>query len=387
MSLEEIRREIDGIDRQLIDLFIKRMDAAGEVARIKRENGQPVYHAGREKEILDRVSAESGKYASGARLVFQALMDASRAYQYRLMPQEGTLSGVIDGAAEEYPELHPGTCIACPGVWGSYSHAAVNRLFLDCKPVFYERFGEVFDAVEKGQCEFGVLPMENSSAGAVTEVYDLLVKHRFYIVDSMELPISHCLMAQEGVELSDIQEVYSHPQGLSQCSDFLTEHHMTPVSWSNTAVAAQMVAQSGRRDIAAIASRTAADEYGLAILHDHPQNNSNNCTRFIVISKRCIIPKNASKISMVFALPHETGSLYRVLSRFAANGLNLTKLESRPIQGTSFEYFFYLDFIGSVRDDVTRSILCGISSDLPQFAFLGNYAEKAIQSENGQRSR
>ncbi|MDE6155632.1 MAG: bifunctional chorismate mutase/prephenate dehydratase, partial [Eubacterium sp.] len=190
-----------------------------------------------------------------------------------------------------------------------------------------------------------------------------------------DLKIEHCLCAKEGTKYEDISDVYSHPQALSQCNNFLKNFDFTGINFTNTAAAAKFVAESNKNDIAVICSELAAKKYGLKILKRNVQNNNNNRTRFIVISKELIIDDNADKISLIFSAPHTTGSLYRVLGRFSMAGLSLTKLESRPIENQDFNYHFYVDVMGSVRDNSTLDLMCALYDELPEFEFLGNFFE------------
>ena len=227
--------------------------------------------------------------------------------------------------------------------------------------------------------DFGVIPVENSSAGSVSDVYDLLLRYRFSIVGAAHLSIRHFLCASENASLKTVKQVYSHPQALSQCSLKIKAHGLKPVNYSNTAAAAEMVAMEKNPALAAICSREAAKEYGLNILEENVQNSSANQTRFVAISKALSIPDDADKISLCFSLNHTTGSLYSVLGRFAMLGLNLTKIESRPIPdrklSTILSISFIWIFIGSVRDDKVLDLICALSDELPGFSFLGNYRE------------
>ena len=229
--------------------------------------------------------------------------------------------------------------------------------------------------MNRGEARFGIIPVENSTAGSVHESYDLIMKYRFYVVGAYDLHVSHCLCAKHGTNFADIDEVLSHPQALAQCNLFLKNFDFTGVNYTNTAVAAKFVSESDRHNIACICSAAAAKKYGLTVLKRDIQNVSNNTTRFIVISKELVIDSNADKISLIFSAPHRTGSLYRVLGRFSMTGLNLTKLESRPVANGKFDYIFYADVLGSVYEDATRDLLCALYDELSEFTFLGNYSE------------
>lgn len=272
--------------------------------------------------------------------------------------------------------------IAYQGIKGANSYEAAQRLFPESDLTAYKSFDDVFRAVEDGECAYGVLPVENSTAGSVAAVYDLILRYRFYIVGALDLPIDYCLAGLKQSSLGDIEKVISHPQALSQCEQYISRMGFESAACSNTAVAARDTAREKRLNLAAVCSYKAAEEYGLKVLDDHLQDNKNNKTRFIVISKKLYINENANKVSLCFSLPHVTGALFHMLQRFDALGLNLTKIESRPIPDKDFEYLFYLDFSGSVKSEGVTSLLCKLSGELPKFSFLGNYYE--IQSENQQ---
>ena len=372
MTLDEIRQEIDSIDGQLLPLFIKRMNCAEQVAEIKKEDGLPVFNAQREQEILNRVEGEAEQYGAEARILFANLMDMSRARQHALLGAGGALRAQIEEA--DAAPRSAGT-VACLGETGSFSHEAAARLYPGAEPRFYDKFNKIFAAVEDGTADLGIVPVENSSAGSVSEVYDLILKYRFYIIAATTLHVHDCIACATGEDIGGIKTVYSHPQALAQCSEYIAAHGLNPVKFSSTAGAAQMVAQWNEPGAAAICSQTAAEQYGLHVLEREIQDSANNCTRFIVISRRLVIPEEARKISLCFSLLHQTGSLYNVLARFAAAGLNLTKIESRPIMDQNFEYDFYLDFTGNVREERTLNLILSLYDELPRFSFLGNYAE------------
>lgn len=375
MDLTELRNEIDRIDDQLIPLLMKRMDVSKKVAQYKVKNSLPVFNEERENAILDNVAEKCGDLGDTIKTVFSATMDASRALQHKIIGGGKELRKTVTEALTAEKLTAHGNPIACQGVDGAYSGVTAHNLFPDSPIKYYKQFEDVFEAVNKGDAKFGVIPVENSTAGSVHESYDLIMKYRFYVVGAYDLKIEHCLCAAQNSRYEDINEVYSHPQALSQCSNFIKNFDFTGVNYSNTAAAAKFVAESQRNDIAVICSQSAAKKYGLKILKRNVQNNNNNRTRFIVISRKLIIGNNADKISLIFSLPHKTGSLYRVLGRFSMAGLNLTKLESRPIAESDFSYHFYVDVLGSVRDESTLDLICALSDELPEFELLGNYYE------------
>ena len=378
-DLADIRKEIDGIDKELIELFKKRMDCAKAVGEYKKANNVPILNQKREDEILDEVQKKGGEYGHYARLLYANIMELSRALQHNIVGSGEAMRRTITEAVKVLPEKN--LKIACQGIKGANSHEAATEIFPLCQPVFYKKWSDVFAAVDKGEADFGVVPVENSTAGSVEEVYDLLLKHRFFIVGEEMLPIDHCLCGVPGASLSSVKRIYSHPQGLNQCRGTLAQCHAEAVSCANTAIAADLVAKEGDPSIAAICSAQAAKKNGLVILKRQAQDIGGNTTRFIVISRNLIIEPEADKISLSFSLPHVTGSLHRTLSRFAACGLNLTKIESRPMENSRFEYLFYLDFAGSARTADTLSLLCALSGDLPEFTFLGNYTARRESGE------
>lgn len=375
MDLLELRNEIDKLDDELIPLLLKRMDISRQVAEYKVQNGIPVLNEQRELEILEDVASKCGEQGEVIKTVFSAIMDASRALQHKIIGGGVELRNLISNAKCEKNLTANGKPIACQGVQGAYSGEAAKALFPDSPIDFHKQFEDVFEAVNQNKARFGIIPVENSTAGSVHESYDLIMKYKFFIVGAYDLRVDHCLCAKPGVKFEDIENVYSHTQALSQCNIFLKNFDFTGITFSNTAAAAKFVSESEKNNIAAICSESAAKKYGLKIIRKGIQNVTNNTTRFIVISKELVIDEYAEKISLIFSAPHRTGSLYRVLGRFSMTGLNLTKLESRPVANGRFDYYFYVDILGSVRDEQTLDLLCALSDELPEFSFLGNYYE------------
>ena len=380
-NLDEVRKEINSIDDELVDLFVKRMRAAEKVAEIKRESATPVQDPARERAILSKVAQAVGpEFENEARLLFTTLMSMSRGRQRAELAGSGgfvkEIADAIAGTAERFPSS---ATVACAGVEGSYAQQAVCRLVQFPTIFYFKGFDDVFTAVEKGMCEYGVLPIENSVVGSVTAVYDLMAKHNFKIVKAMKLRIRHVLLAMPGVKLSDIKEISSHPHALAQCSEFLFTHpSVRAVPATNTAAAAAALAESKRRDIAVIASRECAELYGLEVIEEDIANITSNYTRFICISKRAEIYPAADKFSVMMSLSHRPGALTDVLVKFAAVGVNLTKLESRPVPGSDFEFRFIFDFEASPRDSRVVKMLSGLILDpeVENFSFLGAYSEK-----------
>ena len=378
MDLESLRGEINQIDDALVELYCRRMEIVSQVGNYKLEHHLPIFHPEREAEVIRRMSQKAGSpYQEGARVLFTTLMDVSKSYQHALIASRGEKNALrrqIEEALESGRTVPDTAPVALQGVEGAYSHEAACVLFREPQLHFYPQFEDVFKAVSKGDEPFGVLPIENSSAGSVSEVYDLLERYRLTICGMHKLPLRHCLLTREEVPLEEITDIYSHEQALHQCSAFLREHpHIRPHIYSNTAAAAQFVAAEGGRHSAAIASADSAKRYGLQVRCSDLQNAAHNFTRFIVVSRELILPPDASRISLSLTLPHRTGSLYRLITRFAMNSLNLTKLESRPLPNTDFEFLFYFDFDGSVRDPEVLALLCSLSEELGRFEFLGNY--------------
>lgn len=376
MDLKELRKEIDEVDSQLLKLLTKRMGISKQVAEYKIQNNIPVLNQQRENEILDSIAERSGELADSMKIIYATIMDVSRAEQHRIMNAGSALRETIKNARQFNEQTNSTTVVACPGVIGSYSSEATKKMFTDAKVEYCETFSQVFEQIKNGNVDFGVIPVENSTAGSVHETYDLLMKNRFYIVKAFDMPIHHCLCAKKRTELKDIKNVISHTQAISQCRDFIIENGYKAIECSNTAIAAKQVSEGEATDTAAICSAHAAKEYSLETLLSNIQTSTTNTTRFIAVSKELLTSDNADKISLVFSAPHVTGSLYRILGRFSMAGLNLTKIESRPKSDSNFSYNFYLDLTGSVKDKRTLDLLCALSDELPYFNFIGNYNEE-----------
>lgn len=379
-NLDQIRTEINKIDDELVRLFVHRLEVVEKVAEAKRASGRAVFDPARERAILSHVAETVGpSYEYSARLLFSTLFNISRARQRDVLDRGGRLSEMIGRVRSETPAVFPTrVTVACQGGEGSYSQQAASRLFLFPTITFKPSFDDVFSAVEKGECRYGVLPIENSNAGSVTAVYDLMVRHRFHIVKAIRQRIDHVLLGNRGAALSGIREVLSHPQALAQCSRFLLEHpEMKPVSGSNTALSAKELAESGRLDLAVIASRSCAELYGLDIIDEGVADSPMNYTRFIVISKTPEIYSDAKKFTIQMSLPHKPGTLYYVMAKFAAININLTKLENRPIPGSDFEMQFTFDFEASPSDPQVLRLLDELAGDpdVERFTFLGAFPE------------
>lgn len=378
MDIQDLRANINKIDDQMAELFRERMDTALAIAQYKKENKLPVLDRSREREILSRVAELVGeKYQPYAKILYSTLFDMSRSAQQLALGYEGELAKAIERAVRETPAQFPKKAtVACQGVEGAYSQQACDKIFSLADVMYFGRFDGVFQAVKAGLCEYGILPIENSAAGSVTEVYDLMKKYDFYIARSIKLKVDHALLVNPGVKMADIAEVVSHQQAISQCSQFLKDHpNMKVTVMENTAAAAKYVAGSGRTDVAAISSAGCAELYGLRVLQETIQDTDHNYTRFICISKNLQIFQGSNRISLMFTIPHRPGSLYSIIAKFASLGLNLTKLESRPIPGKDFEFMFYFDLEATPNAPEVLNILSQLERELSNFAFLGGYQE------------
>ena len=378
MDMEKLRNEIDEIDDSLVKLFEKRMQSTARLAKHKKEHSVPVSDRTREREIIYRMSGKVAPELAGyTKSLYNTLFDLSKSYQNSLISPESKLASEIKKSLEGSEKLFPERAVvACQGTEGAYSQFACDRMFKYPEIMYVNSFDSVFEAVGRGLCRYGILPLENSTAGSVTAVYELMQKHKFYIVGSIKLCISHSLLAAPGVRLDGIKEIFSHEQALNQCSKFLSELKDVKVTvCANTAEAAKSVADSGRTDCAAICSGDCAELYGLSEITSGISNTENNYTRFICISKELEIYPGASCTSLMVRLPHKPGSLYSVISRFAALGVNLTKLESRPVPGSDFEFMFYFDVDASVYSPELAELITQLENELPGLVYLGSYNE------------
>ena len=369
MDLNEMRNQINDIDSEILRLFSERMEICRLVGEYKKENNLSVMQGGREKEILDRIrkNAPSG-LEDGAELLFRNIMDISKSIQ--------NVEVAENAPKKKYLEFIPSAAgkIACQGTDGSYSESACRRLFGD-KPVeFYRSFEDVFKAVESGSVDYGILPLQNSTIGTVTETYDLMAKHDFYINALVRTEITHCLAARKGTKLSDITLVYSKNEAISQCSEFIRENGFETCEYANTAMSAKMVAESEEK-IACICSEHCAKLYGLEIISSKIADVYPNYTRFICFSKKFTVNVESNIISVHLAIPHIKGSLNRLLTKFAVNGLNLLKIESRIVAGSEFEALFYLDFSGNCGKTKVAALIENLSAEMQYFRLLGNFSE------------
>ena len=378
MDLNELRQEIDQIDDQLVKLFCQRMDVAARVADYKRENNLPIFHPGRERAILQKVADKAGpEMGNYTRVLYSMLFELSRSYQAKRNDLPSPLYQQISNSIESTPKLFPqAPIVACQGVEGAYSQIACEKIFKSPFIMYFKSFEAVFSAIEQGMCQYGILPIENSTAGSVTKVYDLMIRHNFSIVRTFRLKIDHNLLAKPGTRLSDIKTIYSHEQAINQCSEFLQRLpgvNVIPVA--NTALASEMVSQSESNDAAALSSRFCAELYGLTCLAASVQDKGNNRTRFICISKNLEVYPGADKTSIMMILPHKPGALYKVLARLYTLGINVTKLESRPIPDREFEFMFYFDLETSIYSEEFIQLMCELDDLCEEFKYLGSYSE------------
>ena len=378
MELSDLRNEIDAIDDELVKLFTHRMDVASKIAEYKRLNNMPILVPARERAKLSDVAEKAGpEMANYTRVLYSMLFELSRSYQSKCNIQTTALYRQIVEAIDNTPKLFPqNPMVACQGVEGAYSQIACEKMFKSPMIMYFKNFDGIFTAIEQGLCQYGILPIENSTAGSVKKVYDLMIKHNFSIVRTFRLKIDHNLLVKPDTKLSDIKEIYSHEQAINQCSDYIKNlHGVKVIPVENTAVAAKMVADSNRNDVAAISSRSCAEIYGLTALATSIQDEGNNRTRFICISKKMEIYPGADKTSIMMVLPHKPGALYRVLARLYTIGINVTKLESRPIPDREFEFMFYFDLETSIYSDEFVQLMCELDELCEEFKYLGSYSE------------
>ena len=374
IDLKESRKNIDEIDRQIVALFEQRMRETNEVAKYKLETGKAVYDKMREDEKLEILGGLSSNAFNRRAVIelFSQIMSISRKYQYGFLPSSDWLS---DFQKVERLPVTKTTKVCYFGMPGSNTQQAMEDFF----GVFFcgiscPTFQSVMEAVERGDADYGVLPIENSSTGGITANYDLLLNYSNSIIGQYVNRIDHCLLGLPGARTEDIKKVYSHPQGLLQCRVFLKEHpEMNPVECADTATSAKKVAADGDISQAAIAAERAAKEYGLQVIEDGIQQEKNNSTRFIMIGRNPVYLDDSDKLALCIELPHECGSLYRILSHFRFNDLNMTQIESRPIKGKTWEYRFFVDIEGNLEDPAVQNALRGIREEAKSIRILGNF--------------
>ncbi|MCM1537946.1 MAG: prephenate dehydratase [bacterium] len=374
-DLGELRNRIDEIDEQIVALYEERMEVCKGVAEYKIANGKKVFDRAREDEKLQKVAAlaRSEFNSHGVQELFEQIMSMSRKLQYQMLADAGSTGRLPFISVDQLDTAR--ARVVFQGAEGSYSQAATQRFFgEDVNSCPVETFRDAMAAIEEGSADYAVLPIENSTAGIVSEIYDLLVEFENYIVGEQIIPIEHCLMALPGTKLSDIRTVYSHPQSLMQSARYLQEHpNWNQISLKNNAFAAKKVADGGDVSQAALASAYAAKVYGLTILEQGVNDSKNNSTRFIVVTNQKVFRKDADKISICLEIPHKSGSLYHILSHFIYNNLNMTKIESRPIEERSWEYRFFIDFDGNLSQSAVKNALRGLREEARSMKILGNY--------------
>ena len=377
MELSEIRTKIDTVDDQLLELFLQRMALAEDVAAYKNEHHMPILNKQREREVLAKVTEKAGDKERYAYHLFTTLFELARSRQAELIDAPTKVAAQVRASLEAGSAVFPQTgLVACQGVEGANSQVACDRLLPRGNIVYVKTFEAVVSAVESGLCKFGVLPIENSSNGSVRAVYDLLQDHNLSIVRSTRLCIRHELLALPGVRMEDITEIYSHEQAIGQCSKFLNSlNGVRVIPCDNTAAAAKMVAEKGDRHAAALSSHPCAELYGLSCVRDDIQDSDNNYTRFFCVSKEPVIYAGANRISLIIACDNKPGALYEILSKLAALGINMTKLESCPVTGRNFEFIFFLELEASVQEPGVLPMLEELERSCGGFHFLGNYAE------------
>ena len=370
MDLKELRDQIDILDAEILDKFQKRMDLCLQVAEYKKKNKVNVLQTGREQEVIDGIKAKSEKrYEDSAAVLFSNIMDISKSYQ------QCEINKNIRFIESSEFDISSGCKIGCYGVKGSNSEEAARKIFGNKTNIgFYHEFEDVFRAVDEGKLDFGVVPVQNSSTGSISQTYDLMRKYNVYIDKMVRVSIKHCLASANAENINEVEAVYSHPQAIMQCSEFISENGLKTVHYASTATSAKFVAKSDK-NIAAICSEKCAKIYNLNILKKNISDESSNFTRFICISKKFMVEKDANRVSVLMSLSDNEGSLYRMLTKFRVAGLNLLKIESRPRHEGNFDVVFYLDFEGSMDDERVNALLCALKNEVTDFRFLGNYNE------------
>ncbi|MDE6847403.1 MAG: prephenate dehydratase [Lachnospiraceae bacterium] len=375
MELLELREELDRIDEQIVNLYEERMDICSKVADYKIETGKKVLDKSREEEKLRKVRslARNEFNAHGVQELFEQIMSMSRKLQYNKLAEQGA-HGKLPFIGVDKLDTQKAR-VVFQGAEGAYSQMAMMKYFGDDVNCFHvDTFRDAMGAIEEGSADYAVLPIENSTAGIVNEIYDLLVEYENYIVGEQIIKIEHCLMGLPGTKFDEIRTVYSHPQSLMQSARYLNVHdNWRQISMQNNAFAARKVSEDKDRSQAAIASEQAAKIYGLDILERCVNHSETNSTRFIIITNQKIFLKDATKVSLCLEVPHESGSLYHMLSHIIYNNLNMTKIESRPIEGRNWEYRFFIDFEGNLADSAVKNALRGLREEARNMKILGNY--------------
>ncbi len=374
-DLDALRAKIDEIDQTLTTLYKERMDAVSEIADYKRETGAAIYHPKREEQVLQRVMTMAGEEnAYKIRQLYKTLMRQSRERQYEIISAGLSIEDIIGCSIS--PEIRP-IRAAYAGLPGSYTHIAAETFYPEIRLVSHDTFSSVLETVALGNCDVGILPIDNTTEGIVADVYEGLLKYGLYISDSITMPIKHCLLGLSGEGKSQITKVFSHPQALGQCADYISNHGYTPIPEINTSIAARRVSDEGNPELAAIGSSLAAQIYGLTILDENINDAKCNSTRFIAVTKQPVINPAANRISLSFTMPHESGFLSNILSIAADYDINLVNVQSLPLPQKPWEYRFYMDISGSVYSGEVKAILYMLYKELPEMHFLGNYVDQA----------
>ena len=376
LTLKEIREKIDSIDDKLCKLYLDRIVEVIEVAKVKKNNSLNVEVSSREQEIIDRLCKEFGEdNRRDITFIYSVIMNYSKLKQREYLGSKEFASNIKNESVLSKSEFFLKPTVACQGVSGSYSHIASGEMFVEPKIKFFKNFKDVITAVSSGECDFGVLPMENSTAGSVYEVYDLLNDSGLYINLAYNLNISHCLLGIEGSKKEDIKKVYSHAQALYQCKNYLENIKAESFTSLNTAIAAETVLKLNDKSAAAIASKKASDIYGLTVLDENIQDNIHNQTRFIAISRKNIYSDEDNRISLIVNLEHKKNSLFNFMSIISSYGLNIYKIESRPKKNSDYEYDFYFDIEGKLSDKNILNLLNDMRAYCLKITFLGGYRE------------
>jgi chorismate mutase/prephenate dehydratase len=377
MEMEQLNKQMEAIDEKLGELFVQRMELSAQIAKEKAVQDIVIPDVAAERAARAKFREQAGDLEGFAGVLYATLQDVSHSYQIAVTRKENPLGDRIAKALDTTALLFPEKAtVACQGVEGAYSQIATEKLFKEPSISYMSSFEAVFSAISNGFCRYGVLPLENSTAGSVNKIYDLMMQYNFSIVRSVRVKIDHSLLARPGVKLEDVKEIYSHEQAIAQCADFLKAHPQIHVTaCENTAVAAKMVAQSDRRDIAALSSHNCAELYGLNTLAASVQDKGNNYTRFICIGKELEIFPGADRTSVMLTTAHKPGSLHRIMTRINSLGINLTKLESRPLPDRDFEFMFYFDLDTPVYSPKFIQLMGDLETLCDTFRYLGSYSE------------
>jgi chorismate mutase/prephenate dehydratase len=367
-DLQSLRNGIDKIDEDILALFMKRMELCKGVADYKKANNMPVFQGGREQQVIDRIMklTANPELERGTAALFANIMDISKILQNRTI-----LAEKHDYTFTE-PDFENAKKIGCQGTMGANSEAAAKSVFGERDFIFYQSFEDVFSAVQNGEIDYGVLPVQNSTAGSVASTYDLMAKYPVYIVKEVIIEINHCLAAKNDIPLSQVKKVYSHPQALAQCETFLRKNGLKTAGYGNTATAAENVMNS-EEPIAAICSVDCAEQKGMTILARDIADVSLNRTQFIIISKDMQVAPDSDAVSVMLSIPHKEGSLYRMLTKFYVNDMNLIRIESRPIRDGSFDVMFFLDFTGRITDTGVKAVLRDLEENCDSFRCIGTF--------------